>query len=46
MAMFEILNNEIRVHRRIANGYRDFQNLISTRIILTNSLYLNERPIT
>ncbi|QGS37224.1 hypothetical protein FOB80_06915 [Aerococcus viridans] len=35
------LNNKIKVLKRIAYGYRKFQNF-RTRILMTNKLYLNE----
>lgn len=38
------LNNKIKVLKRIAYGYRYFQNF-RTRILLTNKLYLNELPV-
>ncbi|PMC79457.1 hypothetical protein CJ191_06310, partial [Aerococcus viridans] len=41
----EGLNNKIKVFKRIAYGYRNFQNF-RTRILLTNKLYLNGLPIT
>ncbi len=41
----EGLNNKIKVLKRIAYGYRNFQNF-RTRILLTNKLYSNEPPIT
>lgn len=41
----EGLNNKIKVLKRIAYGYRNFQNF-RTRILLTNKLYLNERSVT
>ena len=41
----EGLNNKIKVLKRIAYGYRNFQNF-RTRILLTNKLYLNGLPIT
>ncbi|WP_396122120.1 transposase [Aerococcus viridans] len=37
----EGLNNKIKVLKRIAYGYRNFQNF-RTRILMTNKLYLNE----
>lgn len=41
----EGLNNKIKVLKRIAYGYRNFQNF-RTRILLTNKLYINELAIT
>lgn len=41
----EGLNNKIKVLKRIAYGYRNFQNF-RTRTLLTNKLYLNELLIT
>nr|WP_081453825.1 transposase [Aerococcus viridans] len=35
------LNNNIKVLKRTAYGYRNFQNF-RTRILMTNKLYLNE----
>ncbi|MGH2119037.1 MULTISPECIES: transposase [Aerococcus] len=40
----EGLNNKIKVLKRIAYGYRNFQNF-RTRILLTNKLYLIEIPV-
>ncbi|MEY8370402.1 transposase, partial [Aerococcaceae bacterium 50-4] len=40
----EGLNNKIKVLKRIAYGYRNFQNF-RTRILMTNKLYLNEAPV-
>lgn len=40
----EGLYNKIKVLKRIAFGYRNFQDF-RTRILLTNKLYLNELPI-
>ena len=40
----EGLNNKIKVLKRIAYGYRNFQNF-RTRILMTNKLYLNEIPV-
>lgn len=41
----EVLNNKIKVFKRIDYGYRNFQNF-RTGILLTNKLYLNERSVT
>ncbi|MGH2089710.1 transposase, partial [Aerococcus urinaeequi] len=40
----EGLNNKIKILKRIAYGYRNFQNF-RTRILMTNKLYLNEIPV-
>ncbi len=40
----EGLNNKIKVLKRIAYGYRNFQNF-RTRLLMMNKLYLNEIPV-
>ena len=40
----EGLNNKIKILKRIAYGYRNFQNF-RNRILMTNKLYLNEIPV-